>query len=55
MDRERYHKQGIKLAQELRKVLSPDFDLWYEVPFEDKSGFIKHPFLILEPNESKDE
>lgn len=46
---EEYHCRGIKLAQDLRKVLSPDFDLWYNAPFEDKSGLIKHPFLILEP------
>lgn len=49
MDWEEYHNRGMKLAKELRKVLSTDFDLWYETPFEDKSGIIKHPFLILEP------
>ena len=49
MDWEQFHNRGIKLAQELRKILSADFDLWYEAPFEDKSGIIKHPCLILEP------
>ena len=53
MDREQYHKRGIKLAQDLRKVLSTDFDLWYAAPFEDKSGIINHPFLVLEPYEAK--
>ena len=48
-DWEEYHRRGIKLAQDLRKILSPDFDLWYDAPFEDKSGIIKHPFLIMEP------
>lgn len=55
MDWEQYHNRGIKLAQELRKVLSTDFDLWYEAPFEDKSGIIKHPFLVLEPHDSEKE
>lgn len=48
MDWEEYHAQGLKLAHELRKILSPDFDLWYEAPFEDKSGIIKRSHLILE-------
>ena len=47
-DWEDYHKRGLVLAQELRKKLSPDFDLWYEAPFEDKSGIVKHPRLIYE-------
>ena len=55
MDWEEYHRRGIRLAQDLRKVLSPDFDLWYNAPFEDKSGLIKHPFLILEPYNSERE
>lgn len=48
MDWEEYHHRGIELAQRLRKVLSTDFDLWYDAPYEDKSGIIKHPFLVLE-------
>lgn len=48
MNWEQYHNRGIKLAQTLRKILSTDFDLWYKAPFEDQSGFIKHPFLVLE-------
>ena len=53
MDWEQYHNQGVRLAQELRKVLSEDFDLWYKAPFEDKTGTIKHPFLVLEYNVDK--
>lgn len=30
---QQYHKRGIELAQELRKVLSTDFDFWYAAPF----------------------
>ncbi|MGN0206997.1 MAG: hypothetical protein ACI4BC_07115 [Muribaculaceae bacterium] len=55
MDWEQYHNRGIKLAQELRKILSTDFDLWYNAPFEDKSGIIKNPFLVLEPHDSEKE
>lgn len=32
-----YNRRGIELARQLRKQLSPDFDLWYEPPFEDDS------------------
>lgn len=42
-----YHKRGLKLAHELRNRLSPNIDLWYVAPFEDKSGFIDHPILVL--------
>ena len=42
-----YHRRGIALAKQLRERLSTDFDLWYDAPFEDKSGTIKHPILIL--------
>lgn len=54
-DWEEYHRRGIQLAQNLRKVLSTDFDLWYKAPFEDKSDVIKHPFLVLEPYVSERE
>ena len=47
-DWEDYHKRGLALAQELRRKLSSDFDLWYEAPFEDKSGTVKRPRLIYE-------
>ena len=30
-----------------KEVLSPDFDLWYEAPYEDKSGTIPKPILII--------
>lgn len=55
MDWEQYHSRGIKLAQELRKILSTDFDLWYSAPYEDKSGIIRHSFLVLEPQGSEKE
>ena len=41
-----YHKRGINLAHQLRKRLSPEFDLWYETPFEDKSDTISRKILI---------
>ena len=41
-----YHKRGIDLAHQLRERLSPDFDLWYEAPFEDKSDIIMQRRLI---------
>jgi len=41
-----YHKRGIDLAHQLRELLSPDFDLWYEAPFEDKSDIIMRRRLI---------
>ena len=46
-DWEDYHKRGLKFAHELRKRLSADIDLWYVAPYEDKSGIIDHPMLIL--------
>lgn len=33
-----YHRRGLALAHQLRRMLSNDYDLWYETPFEDKSG-----------------
>ena len=42
-----YHRRGIALAKQLREVLPSTTDLWYTAPFEDKSGTIKHPILIL--------
>lgn len=53
MDWEEYHRRGIRLAEELRKVLSPDFDLWYTAPYEDTSGTIKRPILVLDPYTSR--
>lgn len=46
-DWEDYHKRGLDLAHQLRERLSDDFDLWYEAPFEDKSGTIPQPILIV--------
>ena len=41
-----FHKRGIDLAHQLRERLSPDFDLWYEAPHEDKSKTITRRRLI---------
>lgn len=42
-----YHKRGLELARRLRSMLSSDFDLWYEPPFEDKSGTMPRWTLII--------
>ena len=42
-----WHKRGIELAKQLRKQLPLSCDLWYDSPFEDKSGTIKESFLII--------
>ena len=46
-DWEDYHRRGIALAHKLREKLPASTDLWYEAPYEDKSGTIKHPILII--------
>lgn len=46
-DWEDYHRRGLRLAKSLRDKLSSDFDLWYDVPFEDKSKTIEAPILII--------
>ena len=46
-DWEDYHKRGLALAHKLREGLSPDFDLWYMAPAEDKSQTIPEPILII--------
>ena len=46
-DWEDYHRRGIALAHKLRERLPTSTDLWYVAPYEDKSGTIKHPILIL--------
>ena len=47
MDWADYHKRGLRLAKQLREKLSTDFDLWYTAPWEDKSGTIKSPRLVI--------
>ncbi len=42
-----YHRRGLELAKQLRSMLSTDFDLWYDAPYEDKSGIISKPILII--------
>lgn len=42
-----YHRRGLEFAKLLRSKLSTDFDLWYEAPFEDKSGTIPKRILII--------
>ena len=46
-DWEDYHRRGLEIAHKLRKVLSSDFDLLYEAPFEDNSGLISARVLVL--------
>lgn len=41
-----YHRRGLEIAYKLRKLLSSDYELWYEAPFEDKSGTISCRMLI---------
>ncbi|MBO5874199.1 MAG: hypothetical protein J6Q35_04115 [Rikenellaceae bacterium] len=40
-----YHQRGLEIAYKFRAVLSSDFDLWYEAPFEDKSGTVSGEIL----------
>ena len=47
MDWEDFHRRGLVYAKQLRKVLPREYDLWYDAPFEDKSGIIKKPQLII--------
>ena len=47
MNWEDYHRRGIELAKQLRKVLPIEYDLWYEAPFEDTSGIVSKPILII--------
>ena len=35
---EKFHKQGVALALEVKKLLPPEVSLLYDPPFEDKSG-----------------
>jgi len=42
-----YHMRGLTLSRQLRERLSLDYDLWYEAPFEDKSGIIPRRKLII--------
>ena len=47
MDWNEYHRKGLELAKQIRAVLPKKYDLWYDAPFEDKSGIIKKPQLII--------
>ena len=42
-----YHERGLELAHRLRKSLPKEYDLWYTAPFEDNSGIIRKPILIV--------
>ncbi len=42
-----YHSRGLAFARRLREILPPEYDLWYEPPFEDKSGTIDKIHLII--------
>lgn len=41
-----FHERGIQFAQKLRDLLPVRYDVWYEAPFEDKSGIIPQPILL---------
>lgn len=49
-----WHLKGLQLARKLRELLSPDKELWYRAPVQDKSGIISEPILIL-PEKSEKE
>ena len=42
-----YHRRGLDFAKQLRERLSTDFDLWYDCPWEDKSGTLKKKHLVF--------
>ena len=42
-----WHQRGIELAKQLREKLPPSCDLWYDAPYEDKTGTIKEKFLVI--------
>lgn len=46
-DFKEWHHRGIKFAQEIRNKLIDNCDLWYYAPYEDNSGIILRPKLIL--------
>ena len=46
-DWEDYHKRGLSLAHHLRGLLPCNYELWYEAPFEDKSGIIPQSLKII--------
>ena len=41
-----FHSTGLKLAAEVKKQLPEVVELWYQAPFEDKSGLISKKILI---------
>ena len=42
-----YHTRGLQFAHELRENMRDNIDLWYVAPYEDKSGVLPNPILIL--------
>ena len=46
-DWKEYHERGLELARKVREVLPKKYDLWYMAPYEDKSGTISKPILII--------
>ena len=42
-----WHKRGIEFAKRLREKLPSSCDLWYDAPYEDKSGKIKEKILVI--------
>jgi len=46
MDVAAWHKEGLRLAACIRRLLPDDCELWYAYPFEDKENGDKPPILI---------
>ena len=48
-----FHTEGLRLAYEVKKQLPEDLELWYQAPYEDKSGLIPEKILITVENNGK--
>ena len=42
-----YHARGLSLCSRLREMLSTETDIWYNPPFEDKTGTVKGMILMI--------
>lgn len=47
IDMIKWHSQGLHLARELKRKLPDDVEVWYNRPFEDKSGILIRPAKIF--------
>ena len=41
-----FHKEGIRFAIEIKKLLPENIFLKYSIPYEDRSGLIKNDIVI---------